>query len=107
MSILTRDEQIEFARLIVMRIEAVAKILKTLPILINSQLEHMDSDVASNLGIIFDGAVYSAKCIADNVYDSGIGLYKTSDEVFLADQDKDLERSYENSKRSIFNEGKI
>ncbi len=67
----------------------------------------LDKSITTSFNIVYDGAEDAIKSLSDTLHDSELSSYKTSDEKFIEEQDKDVHRAYLNHIQSIYSENKL
>ena len=66
-----------------------------------------DKDIKSGLGVLFDGLSSTANGIEDFLSDSDISILKTENDLLNEEEERQGELDYQETKRSIYNEGRL
>lgn len=106
--ILTRDEQIEFARDIDFKMRGIKAIMERATADINNlYLTTIDKDIKSDLGIMFEGIRYATETLTSTIHDACIDNYKTEDDMLYDEPDKCEENAYRVTRDAIYTENKL
>lgn len=106
--VLTRDEQILFAREMDFKIKGVKAILDRVSFAIDSVFNTaLDGDIRSDLAILFDGSKYASETLTSTIHDACIHAFKTDDDLFNEELEEREEKEYHANKLFHANWGKL